>query len=119
MKELERKKKIRSLAWGYFLKRKVKEITLIIGIIFAVVFLPYLIGRISNSIFPSWTTGFCWLNEVGIDCVINKGTMWGVGFIELIILSLVFLVLYAWLNNNWEKAEEKAEEELIKTRRKK
>jgi len=106
MKELEKRKKIRSLTWRYFIKKKVKEILITFGVIFGVVFLPYWIGKISNSIFPSWTTGLCRFFE----CTeIDTSLLWSMGFIELLVLCIVSIFLFAWLRNNWIRAEEKAE----------
>jgi len=111
MKEIEKRKKIRSLTWSYFIKKKVKEILTTLGVVFALVFLPYWMGKISNSILPSWTNGFCRFWECS---KIDAFLIWGIGIVELFILGFVFFLLFTWLKNNWLKAEEKAEEEVAK-----
>lgn len=97
---------VRKTAIPIFIKRKVIEILIVLGIFL----LPYLYSKI---FYPKICNagGFLITETKGIQCFLAN---WIVGTLTLSLLLLVLALIYLWIKGNWEKSVEKAEEKLRK-----
>lgn len=106
---MEKEKQIKKLTWKFFWEQKIKEVCLFIIIIPFVIFVPYWLGKIMDRLFT-------------IEIPDNlKFVFWIFG---LLFLMLAIVILYAigtmsyeWIMNNWERAEYRAREKLIKSKK--
>lgn len=115
------KEELRQKTWKYFWQQKAKEVSITLGIILGLSILPYLLGIIGCSIYPNLDKFF--VNKNSYACTLYPA--WykfyclglGVCFCLALLTFLIVILVYSirnWINNNWEKAEERAKEELKK-----
>ena len=90
-------KQIRNRTWKYFWEQKRKEIGLTFVITTGAIFIPYWVGLLCLEIF----------NEIEHE----KGLIWIYGIAGLFVLGLVVLVVWCWIDTNWEKAERRAKKD--------
>lgn len=102
-------KELRKQTWKYFWQQKLTEISIFLGIVSSIVFIPLLMVK--------WT----WF--INISGWSGEYSSWGdsvlllFGFvIVLIFISLVCFVLCMalgdWIKSNWKKAEKRAKKKL-------
>jgi len=98
-------KKLKELTWKYFCQQKLYEVSKFIGILLAIIFIPYVIGSTLNSLIG------------GIYYV----DYWPIGLIILLLIVGSCLIIYLlsfivkdWIKSNWKKARERAMEDLRK-----
>ena len=110
MKRKNKEERLRELTWKYFKQQKLIEGMIgVVGIIL-LIFVPYYLGIVFNPLyqrmFPSE------------DTITSLIGIWAMGFALILWVTLTLLLvgflLYWWLTSNWERAEERAEEELEK-----
>ncbi len=94
--KLNKQEKIRKLTWKYFWMRKTWELMGCLEFIL----IPYWIGKLSGD----------WINIY--DEVMSVFNYWVEGFFILIGIIIAGFIIYKIIQVNWEKAEEKAEEEI-------
>ena len=100
--------KLKKLKMKYFWKQKLNEVGFVVLGGGGFIFIPYWVGRLTLLLLP---------DELLKDDLIELIT-WFVGFIALAILTFVVCIIWCWIGNNLEKAEEKARNELKMTKKK-
>ena len=99
----------KKLTWKYFLKQKLKEISIGVTICLVVVFLPYYLGYIVGDNMDIHCNGE-WVIEDKFECMIIE--IWFEGFLYLIIVGSILWIVGTWLWVNWKKAKKKAKKDL-------
>lgn len=101
---MNNKNELKKLTVKYFWQQKTLEVLSFIGGIVAIIFIPYLLGILTNIIFK-FPEGY----------VSNHGGIWTIGLMFVLILVLIGLLIYViyraieyWISENWEKAEKRA-----------
>ena len=105
-----KKEKIRKQTWKYFWQQKIIEIVLAAIIIPSIIFLPYLLGsnlgdNKSSLCGASWEAESC-----GIFATWVEGISWIL--ISTLVLFLVGLLIYLWIEKNWEIAKDRARKKM-------
>ncbi len=90
-------KQIRQRTWKYFWEQKLTEIGVTLGIIVGVTFVPYWLGRLFFHIIKKPQDFFM--------------ADWFVGIILLLVLMLLTVGIFQWIDCNWEKAKKKAKKD--------
>jgi hypothetical protein len=113
------KEELRKRTWKYFWKQKIGEISITLLIIIVLTIIPYLLGLIGCSINPHLDKFL--INNESNACTLHQAWYkfyfmgWGVLFCLAFLTFVIFIITYAirkLIINNWEKAEERAREEL-------
>jgi len=98
-----------------FIEKKLREITIFIGIIVAIIFIPYVMGNTTYAFFPEWV---CSLAE---SCPPPVWEYWIIGILALLFSLLVVFFLFIiirelvkWIENNWIESKKQALQELRK-----
>jgi formate hydrogenlyase subunit 3/multisubunit Na+/H+ antiporter MnhD subunit len=99
------KQDIKKLTWKYFWQQKLKEIGIFVGIVGGIIFLPYWFGLLTKLIFPMFETDF-------FEGEFGRFSIWLHGLFFLALFLLILLVIWYWVEINWDKAKERAEKEL-------
>ncbi len=107
---MNKKEQITKLTWEYFWEQKFKEVGLTILILSILIFVPYFLGSWIGDGKSDMCGDGSWGNDYEVEC--GTFATWFEGLFYLIVISLVLLLLGAWILENWEKAKEKAREEV-------
>lgn len=106
---------LKSLTLKYFWQQKVQEIYAFIIIVAVVIIFPWSLG---NMIGDGYDVMCGEYNDVIEGC--STLLTWVEGIFHLMmvwILSLfLWLFIWPWIENNWERASMRAEEELLNTK---
>ncbi len=97
----------------YFIEQKIVEIILILVIITAIVFIPYLVGTLLPD---SWNVAYSSTEPYNI----NISDYWLTGIfisffgaffigLGLTVIYGIYKILIYWIDSNWEKAKKRAE----------
>ncbi len=109
---MNKQEKIRKLTWNYFLEQKAKEIFTTLIIVLGVIFIPFGLGSLVGD----------GVNEVcgddwGTPVECNWLETWFEGLIYIAILGFIGTILWMWIENNWNKALEKAKRDYRKKKK--
>ncbi len=114
----KQKQQVRDLARKKFIKNKAFEVAAALGIILGIIFLPYLIGigldlifafTDSTNAFGYWCLGFLVLIALCFVCVIGF-LLWT--FIIVDLFEAIIFEISFFIERNWKKAYEQAEDDL-------
>jgi len=116
------KKDVNELAKKNFIKQKIKEVIITLLSIFGIIYLPYWIGlgiyNKSEDSLETFCEGICNSFDIWLSGVL---TIFCIGFCLLIlgmICSMIWSIIKSIIDSNWNKAYEKAEQELNIKRKK-
>lgn len=108
--------KLNKLTWKYFLQQKVKEIGVVILVIFLITLFPYFLGSLLNTVAPEFVSSSEIESDVGLVIL-----LWIVGIVLMFALGVMFAIIISitraitkWINSNWRKARKRAYEEIRK-----
>ena len=104
---------IKKLTWKYFWKQKAKEVGWGILGLTALAFIPYLMGKLFLFIIKE---GYLFLDE-GFMIIWVMGLFWCA--VLILFGFIIFNVIVEWIKSNWEKAQERANNEAEKEELKK
>ncbi len=120
MNKKEKEQKLKELSNKYFWEQKATEIYSFILIVLGIIAAIYISGSIMIMLFPE---GICSIDsDIGLQYNCNNN-IWLMGWLGLIILtfgglimwgmgSLFWIAIRTWIENNKEKAEQRAKKEL-------
>lgn len=125
---MKKSKEMNKLVWKYFWQQKIKEVSIGLLVILGIIFLPILVYHLSNVILPELTQETFNFLDTGMTDLTNKFSLgalyWTIGILHLLVVAaglatlfVLYLILVSWISSNWDKAVERAYEEIEGSRR--
>jgi hypothetical protein len=115
MKNKTRDQIVRKKTIKYFIQQKLIELFLAIVVIFGVTVVPFLLSFIPTfigiNVIPDESLIICSYGSPSSCAGEMIIVRWGIGWLVLIVLSLVILALSKLFASNWNKAKKIAEAE--------
>ena len=125
---MKKSKEMNKLVWKYFWQQKIKEVSIGLLVILGIIFLPILVYHLSNVILPELTQETFNLLNGGMTDLTNKFNLgalyWIIGILHLLVVAaglaalfVLYVILENWISSNWNKAVDRAYEEIKGSRR--
>lgn len=115
--------KLKQLTWKYFWKQKGWEVGITLGIIFCLLFLPWIIGdtscRVNQKVTETWIGTNTQDINSDVKCFNGFWITYTIGWLMFLLLIIILVALFVvgwfiwkWIESNWDKAKQRARGEI-------